>query len=1552
MKSIRKRRQQARRRSTTRLRVEELEDRRLLATIIVDSIDDDISIDGSITLREAIIAANNDAIADAVEGVQSGSGDDTIVFDSALSGGTINLSFSGIRTVNELVVTDSVVVDASSLIDGLTIDANGASRIFSVGLGDFTISALTLTGGRTTDDNSSASDFTESGGAILHADTTSTLTINNSTLAHNSTEGLFADGGAIAARGDLVINQSTISNNTTAGDGADGAGIWASGTTTITRSTVADNHGLFNTSVGGGVFHGNSALSIDNSIVADNSAAGGNPDLAQGVGALAVDFSLIGDTSDLTGAQLASINAGTGNRLDISSGLAPLDYYGGPFQTHALMLNSLAIDAGDPSITANPAEFDQRGDSFVRVVDGNIVPGERVDMGAYESQFGSIPSLVVDSLVDESDADYSVGDLSLREAIQLANIVPGLNTITFDATLSGQTISLLSTELEVIESLAIDSSNLVGGITIVAPPFSRIFDVSAGDFTVTGVTLTGGRPSAGEPGGAIRHSSATGSVTVDRSTIHGNDTGASGGAVHAVGDATFTGSTISGNSTSGDGADGGAIWVDGALTIIQSTITDNHAVTNASGGGIFHGDGTLTIDGSIVSGNTAANGNPDVRHGAGLLDVDYTLIGDTTDLSAGQLIDINAGFGNLLDIDPLLTPLSNNGGLAHTHSLNLTSPAIDAGDPAIAFNPTEFDQRGNPFLRVVDGDATLGAIVDMGSFESQVTTFPTLVVDTAIDELDGNYTAGDFSLREAIDLANISPGADTIAFDSSLSGQTIPLSLGELRVFESLTINAGDLVNGLTIDGQQSSRIFHVLDGDFDLTGLTLTEGRSGPGAGIRHVGASGSLSVSYSTISSNVSTPSLLVGGAGIHSVVDVTLDHVTVSGNVVSNSSSGDGGGVYVEGALNIMHSTITRNRAGSRFGVGGGIYHLDDTLSISNSIIADNSAGVSGGTNPDLRHGIGILNVDYSLIGNTGGISAGQLININAGTGNLLDVNAQLAPLADNGGRAPTNALILGSPAIDAGDPGIAVSPTESDQRGGEFLRVADGDTTAGAVIDMGAYESQFAITPNLIVDSLTDESDNDFGPGDLSLREAISIAHLISGPDVITFDAGLDGGTIMLELGNLVIAEDLIIDATGLSNGLTIDAQDSSRLFYIASGAIDVTIANMSLIGGLSFTRGGAIFSSSSATLTIDQSTISGNRAVGYSARGGGVYARGNLTVADSVITGNSTDGLNARGGGLYARGNLSIADSVISGNSTLGSISPGGGVYSLSVLTVTGSVLSGNSTTGAVSPGGGLFATQLTLANSTVSGNMTAGDYSEGGGIGGRLISTTDSTVSGNWTTGRDSGGGGIHATIDATLTNSTISGNSTTHFDSDFGGVFSGRDLTVTSSTITNNHALHFLARYGGVANNDDTVIVGSIVAGNTSGQGRPDVSPGAGTFSVEYSVIGTGGMTANQLQDINSGQGNLLNVDPQLGPLADNGGPTQTHELPFGSPALDAGDPAFAAPPDFDQRGMGFPRVQDGNVDGASRIDIGAFELVPSFARILGRVFSRLEQEWYSRHW
>ena len=149
----------------------------------------------------------------------------------------------------------------------------------------------------------------------------------------------------------------------------------------------------------------------------------------------------------------------------------------------------------------------------------------------------------------------------------------------------------------------------------------------------------------------------------------------------------------------------------------------------------------------------------------------------------------------------------------------------------------EFDQRGNPFTRVFDGNGDSVDRIDIGAFESNTVA---LIVDTTDDENDGDYSEGHFSLREAIGLSNASPVVETIGFHSSLNGQTITLSMGDLDITASVIIDASGLDDGLTIDAVGNdfnpeiidgfgSRVFTVDDGnsgnsiDVTISGLTLT---------------------------------------------------------------------------------------------------------------------------------------------------------------------------------------------------------------------------------------------------------------------------------------------------------------------------------------------------------------------------------------------------------------------------------------------------------------------------------------------------------------------------------------------------------------------------------------------------------------------------------------------------------------------------------------------------------------------------------------------------------
>lgn len=376
-----------------------------------------------------------------------------------------------------------------------------------------------------------------------------------------------------------------------------------------------------------------------------------------------------------------------------------------------------------------------------------------------------------------------------------------------------------------------------------------------------------------------------------------------------------------------------------------------------------------------------------------------------------------------------------------------------------------------------------------------------------------------------------------------------------------------------------------------------------------------------------------------------------------------------------------------------------------------------------------------------------------------------------------------------------------------------------------------------------------------------------------------------------------------------------------------------------------------------TLTVTNSTISGNYTLGNAAQGGGVFAYGVVSLADSTLSGNYTVGPLARGGGLVVNGfeTVTLTKSTVSGNHTRGEHSPGGAIYSYGSMSLIQSTISGNHTEGDSADGGAVFinSASATLFETTVSGNYTTGVGSGGGGIySSNDVTLTGSTISGNYTSEKDSGGGGIYA-YSATVIESTISGNHTHGFRADGGGIYASGPVTLNQSTVSSNYTTGSMAdgggvyafnpvtltqstitgnevRYsdaigGGIRSSIDPIdITGSILAGNTAAGGMNDISPGTSMLTINFSLIGD----ADGLSIIggNNQTGTAANpLDPLVGSLADNGGPTHTHALLPGSPALDASNSTHVT----DQRGLAVPVDLVGvpNAAGGNGSDMGAYE-------------------------
>ena len=382
------------------------------------------------------------------------------------------------------------------------------------------------------------------------------------------------------------------------------------------------------------------------------------------------------------------------------------------------------------------------------------------------------------------------------------------------------------------------------------------------------------------------------------------------------------------------------------------------------------------------------------------------------------------------------------------------------------------------------------------------------------------------------------------------------------------------------------------------------------------------------------------------------------------------------------------------------------------------------------------------------------------------------------------------------------------------------------------------------------------------------------------------------------------------------------------------------------------------------MTISDSTISGNRA-GFS--GGGIanegYNEAVMSVINCVITGNHAT---AGGGGINngSKGRMTITDCEITGNTT---DSYGGGIQSVYAIetVVRNSTISDNSGFGAggIDNAGG---SPTVLVDSVIANNTSTGTPSSlfpgAGGInnsGGSSLEILRCSIQGN--RANHHGGGlrneGSLTIIDSTLagnsaareggailnwrqgqvlvTNSTLSGNEARDggglFNQDAGGRIEFSHCTITGNAADPSNVGSGLG--GGIRlNNGTAVLHNTLVAGTLRGGSAPD-DISNNNISLEaassYNLIGdpnsAGGLSHGLNGNIvGNGNGSVVDITKVLETaLSNHGGPTLTHVLVAGSPALNAGNPGFSNPDlPYDQRGEGFPRVLEG------RLDIGAVEV------------------------
>ena len=1101
-------------------------------------------------------------------------------------------------------------------------------------------------------------------------------------------------------------------------------------------------------------------------------------------------------------------------------------------------------------------------------------------------------------------------------------------------------------DLDVIAGTLTLIGNSSAASLVDANSIDRAFDVDANaSITVRNAGITGGLVLDNRDGGGIR---SFGSVELDGALLTGNTAGGNGGGLYV--EAASTGTvTITASEISANGADfGGGVFNNSStpVTVVDSVITANGAMTD--GGGIFNDRiSRLSITGTTLSGNSAG------RNGAGfynndLADVaisDSTLTANSAGLGGGGLFNELAATATIANSTVAFNHATDGAGIYNDDG------TVTISISAVSANTASQDGGGvfvtsNAIVNVSNSSFSGNmAGVNGGGLSSDGTvTFDNVrVIDNNAGQDGGGISNSRSLTLQQVMLTQNDAGQDGGGLWNSGIGN---VSATDTSVTENTAARDG---GGVHNSGSAS----------LTFSASTIADGVAGQKGGGLYQSSLGTVSIVNATVSGNAATD-----GGGIYSTRALSFRNSTLSTNAASNNGGGiDNNG----GAVSFASATVFGNTAGV---AGGGIINesVFGAFSLKNTIVARNQ--INGNPpNADVDvSGVQFNSVGHNLIGDRGSVTSfidGAKADIVGVAGN--EVDPLLGPLQDNGGPTLTHALLFGSEARDAG---TNVGVLATDQRG--FARIFDGDGDGLATVDIGAFESGFVVNTFAdTVDVLPGDQASADRDGNSSLRAAVMESNALAGDDTIL----LIPGTYTLTIagrdedeaisGDLDISDSLTIIGAGTDQTF-IDAAELDRVFHVLPGA-RLNLKNLTIRGGNALEGGGVLnqgfvtlenvvirdntadlgagllndlvttalaanITSSATTLMVADGSVfpargvfdirigaeeirvtavsgntysvtrgvNGTTAIAHTAsntvtlvqsmeltdtlvlnnaariQGGGLFNRNELTITRTTFSANSA---NSKGGGLYNESSIAVATNIIDStfDSNVATVA-GGGIYNNSAqganpgrITLTGSTLSNNH---AGVRGGAIFNNDIvTLLNSTISTNSA---NSVGGGIyNSVLLDPTDGVT--------------VLSAGDVTLTNVTVVRNST---DGTGGGLVnvSGATTTLRNTIVAANSAASTGVDLQGVFTTLGTNFIGQ--AGQATGL--------------------TNGVMGDQVGSASSP------FDPVIGPLADNGGPTLTHALQTGSPAINAGDNSGGEP--VDQRGGRRPTD--------NTADIGAFEI------------------------
>lgn len=645
------------------------------------------------------------------------------------------------------------------------------------------------------------------------------------------------------------------------------------------------------------------------------------------------------------------------------------------------------------------------------------------------------------------------------------------------------------------------------------------------------------------------------------------------------------------------------------------------------------------------------------------------------------------------------------------------------------------------------------------------------------------------------------------------------------------------------------------------LTGVVFTGNSAGsnPGnGGAFHISGAGNATITGGSATDNVAARE---GGGFWNNTGMMTIAGTTFTDNVAQGNAADDGGGaVFNNGGTTVLTNvTATGNQATGTSGSGGALMSLGGTMTVTGGTLSGNLANRAGAgaesagalmTLTDVTVDDNDIPVATAMPGNGGGVHAGGgTLTVRGGTYSGNDAT-------EGGALWASGTLVVEPSAAGAtmitGNTGRG--PAADNGGGGIYLDGSATGTITGATLMNNAATGTSGSGGGLLVT-----------PG----ASATVTGGTFTGNRANRAGAGIEvaGGTLTL-VGVTVDDNDIPAATAMPGNGGGLHA-----------GGGTVTIRGGAFLDN-DATEGGALWSSGVLSVEPDDAdtatTLSGNTGRGPDATngGGGVFAETGATVMlrETIITDNAATGTAGSGGGIF------VADGA--------TLTMEGGSVSMNEANRAGAGIevAGDGTT----PAG----TALVLTRVTVDANLIAtAAPGNGGGLhvgGAGVVTIRKSTFSNNMA--REGAGLWMAGTSTLDLALSTVSGNMATE---DGGGVYdnggaSAATITLADVTVAGNTA----GGIGGGLLSESTdgasfSLQNSIVADNAAPTG-PDASGQIRSEGTNLFETTTGATVSGPAT------GDVTGMDPMLGPLADNGGPTLTHLPDAGSPAVNAGQSTY----------------------------------------------------------